>query len=32
MFYLENKLNDKKFYEIENGSDDVGASDHIIKK
>ncbi len=32
MFNLENKLNDQKIYEIENGSDDVGASHHIIKK
>ena len=31
-FYIDNKLNNKKFYEIENGSDDVGASHHIIKK
>ena len=31
-FYLENKLNENKFYEIENSSDDIGASNHIIKK
>ena len=31
-FYIENKLNHGKFYEIENGSDDIGASCHIIKK
>jgi hypothetical protein len=31
-FYLENKLNNKQFYEIENGCDDIGAANHIIKK